>query len=58
MHGIGEDEVLETVMLTEAVIKRLVEPAEVADLVLWLTGDTAAMVNGASWTIDGGWTAK
>ena len=44
-------------MLTESAVKRLVEPAEVADLVLWLTGDTAAMVNGASYTMDGGWTA-
>jgi 3-hydroxybutyrate dehydrogenase len=58
VHGIPEDEVVERIMLTEAAVKRLVEPAEVADLVLWLAGDTAAMVNGASYTIDGGWTAK
>jgi len=58
LHGIPEDEVIEKVMLAEAAVKRLVEPAEVADLVLWLTGDTAGMVNGASYTMDGGWTAK
>lgn len=58
VHGIGEDEVVEKIMLTEAAVKRLVEPAEVADLVLWLAGDTAAMVNGASYTMDGGWTAR
>jgi 3-hydroxybutyrate dehydrogenase len=58
IHGIPENEVVEKIMLTEAAVKRLVEPAEVADLVLWLAGDTAAMVNGASYTIDGGWTAK
>jgi 3-hydroxybutyrate dehydrogenase len=58
VHGIPEQEVVERVMLTETAIKRLVEPAEVADLVLWLAGDTAGMVNGASYTIDGGWTAK
>ncbi|WP_375389840.1 3-hydroxybutyrate dehydrogenase [uncultured Amnibacterium sp.] len=58
VHGIDESEVVERIMLTEAAVKRLVEPAEVADLVLWLTGDTAAMVNGASLTMDGGWTAK
>ena len=58
IHGIPEDEVVEKIMLTESAVKRLVEPAEVADLVLWLTGDTAAMVNGASYTMDGGWTAK
>ena len=58
VHGIPEDEVVEKIMLEEAAVKRLVEPTEVADLVLWLAGDTAAMVNGASYTMDGGWTAK
>jgi 3-hydroxybutyrate dehydrogenase len=58
IHGIAEGEVVERIMLAEAAVKRLVEPAEVADLVLWLTGDTAGMVNGASYTMDGGWSAK
>jgi len=58
VHRIPEDEVVEKIMLAEAAVKRLVEPAEVADLVLWLTGETAGMVNGASYTMDGGWTAK
>ncbi|EPR75998.1 D-beta-hydroxybutyrate dehydrogenase [Leifsonia rubra CMS 76R] len=57
-HGIPESEVVEKVMLTESVIKRLLEPEEVADLVLWLTGDTAGMVTGASYTMDGGWSAR
>ncbi|MBW4093957.1 MAG: 3-hydroxybutyrate dehydrogenase [Acidobacteria bacterium] len=57
-HGIEESEVLEKVMLTEAAIKRLVEPAEVASLVAWLAADNAAMVTGASYTMDGGWSAK
>ncbi len=35
-HGIPESEVLETVLLKDAAIKRLVEPAEVASLALWL----------------------
>src|SRR5690606_35366179 len=33
VHGIPESEVVEKVMLTESAIKRLLEPAEVADLV-------------------------
>lgn len=57
-HGIGEDEVLERVLLQESAVKRLVEPAEVASLVGWLTGPDGAMVSGASWTIDGGWSAR
>ncbi|WP_275006034.1 3-hydroxybutyrate dehydrogenase [Promicromonospora iranensis] len=58
VHGIPESEVLTKVMLAEAAVKRLVEPEEVATLVGWLTGPDAAMVSGASWTIDGGWSAR
>ncbi|WP_318842916.1 3-hydroxybutyrate dehydrogenase [Myceligenerans pegani] len=57
-HGIGEAEVLERVLLKEQAVKRLVEPAEVASLVGWLTGPDGAMVSGASWAVDGGWSAK
>ncbi|WP_341952311.1 3-hydroxybutyrate dehydrogenase [Salinibacterium sp. TMP30] len=58
VHGIPESEVVEKVMLTESAIKRLLEPEEVADLVLWLAGNTAGMVTGASYTMDGGWSAR
>ncbi|MEZ5189939.1 MAG: 3-hydroxybutyrate dehydrogenase [Schumannella sp.] len=57
-HGIPESEVVEKVMLTESVIKRLIEPEEVADQVLWLCGETAGMVTGTSHVMDGGWTAR
>lgn len=57
-HGIAEDEVLEKVMLTESAIKRLVEPAEVGSLVGWLASEDAGMVTGASYTMDGGWSAR
>lgn len=58
VHGIPESEVLETVLLTESAIKRLVEPEEVAALAVWLASDAAAMVTGASHTMDGGWSAR
>ncbi|MDI9951644.1 3-hydroxybutyrate dehydrogenase [Rhodococcus sp. IEGM 1305] len=58
VHGISESDVIEKVMLTESAIKRLVEPAEVASLVAWLASADAGMVTGASYTIDGGWTAR
>jgi 3-hydroxybutyrate dehydrogenase len=58
VHGIPESDVVEKVMLTESAIKRLVEPSEVADLVLWLSGASAGMVTGASYTMDGGWSAR
>ncbi|RZL80977.1 MAG: 3-hydroxybutyrate dehydrogenase [Rhodococcus sp. (in: high G+C Gram-positive bacteria)] len=58
VHGISESDVIEKVMLTESAIKRLVEPSEVASLVGWIASDDAGMVTGASYTIDGGWTAR
>ena len=56
-HGISEGDVVERIFLAESAVKRLVEPDEVADLVLWLCSDTAGMANGTSFTLDGGWTA-
>jgi 3-hydroxybutyrate dehydrogenase len=58
VHGIPEDQVVERVMLTESALKRLVEPHEVASLAVWLCGDDAGMVTGASYTMDGGWSAR
>ena len=57
-HGISEDEVLDKVLLTESAVKRLVEPAEVGSLVAWLASLNAGMVTGASYTMDGGWSAR
>ncbi|OBB44672.1 3-hydroxybutyrate dehydrogenase [Mycobacterium sp. 852002-51961_SCH5331710] len=57
-HGIGEDKVISDILLKESVIKRLVEPEEVASLVAWLASSAAAMVTGASYTMDGGWSAR
>ena len=56
-HGIGADEVVTRIMLAPAAIKRLIEPAEVAELVAYLCSDAAAFITGASITMDGGWTA-
>ena len=57
-HGIAESEVVEKIMLTESAVKRLVEADEVASLAGWLASDKAGMVTGASYTMDGGWTAR
>jgi len=56
-HGISEDEVLNSVLLQKNAVKRLVEPEEVARLVGWLASPKSGMVTGASYSIDGGWTA-
>jgi 3-hydroxybutyrate dehydrogenase len=57
-HGIPEQEVVETILLAESAVKRLVEPEEVASLVGWLASAEAGMVTGASYTMDGGWSAR
>ena len=57
-HGIPESEVVEKVMLVHNPIKRMVDPDDVASLAVWLAGPHASMVTGASYTIDGGWTAQ
>ncbi|WP_436408516.1 3-hydroxybutyrate dehydrogenase [Agromyces chitinivorans] len=58
VHGIPEEEVVPKIMLTESAVKRLVEPEEVASLVCWLAGPDSGMVTGASYTMDGGWSAR
>jgi 3-hydroxybutyrate dehydrogenase len=57
-HGVPEDRVVSEILLKESAIKRLVEPEEVADLVGWLASPAAGMVTGASYTMDGGWSAR
>jgi 3-hydroxybutyrate dehydrogenase len=56
-HGIDEDEVLDDVLLARTPVKRLVEPAEVADLVGFLCGPGTDSITGSSFLMDGGWTA-
>jgi 3-hydroxybutyrate dehydrogenase len=56
-HGIDEEEVIGKIMLGPVAVKRLIEPSEVADLVAFLCGPSAASISGSSFTMDGGWTA-
>ncbi|AKS32253.1 3-hydroxybutyrate dehydrogenase [Mycolicibacterium goodii] len=58
IHGIPEDDVVAEILLKESAIKQLVEPEEVAALVGWLASPSARMVTGASYTMDGGWSAR
>lgn len=57
-HGIGEDEVISSIMLTPVAVKRLIEPDEVAELVGVLYGPASASITGTSLSMDGGWTAR
>jgi len=57
IHGIGADEVVERIMLAPVAVKRLIEPDEVADMVVYLCRPGAASITGTSLAMDGGWTA-
>jgi 3-hydroxybutyrate dehydrogenase len=58
IYGIPREEVIDRVMLTQAAIKRLLEPEEVAGMVLYLCSDVARGITGSVITVDGGWTAR
>lgn len=57
-HGITRDEVMEKVILAEAPMKRMLEPDEVAELAIYLTGDLAKNISGVAIPIDETWTAR
>jgi 3-hydroxybutyrate dehydrogenase len=56
--GIKPKEVIEKVMLAPAAVKRLIEPAEVADFAAFLCGPTGEVFTGAALAMDLGWTAR
>ncbi len=57
IHDLTEAEVLDQVLLEPVAVKRLIEPAEVAELVALLCGPASASLTGSSLVLDGGWTA-
>lgn len=57
-HGVPEDEVLQSVILAPHAVKRLIEPAEVADVVSFLAGPRGRAFTGVPVTMDEGWTAR
>lgn len=57
-NRLSPDEVIEKIMLAPAAVKRLIEPAEVADFVAYLCSDAAGVITGAALTMDLGWTAR
>ena len=57
-HGITEDRVLEEVILAPHAVKRLIEPAEVAEVVAFLLGPHGRAITGAPVTMDQGWSAR
>jgi 3-hydroxybutyrate dehydrogenase len=58
VHGLPEDEVLEQVILAPHVVKELIEPSEVAEVVAWLAGPAGRSFTGVPVTMDMGWSAR
>jgi 3-hydroxybutyrate dehydrogenase len=57
-HDMSEKDVVENIMLEDAAVKRLIEPDEVASMVVYLCSEKARSITGAALTIDLGWTAR
>ena len=57
-HGIPREEVITDIMLKKTAVKRLIEPSEIGDLVIYLCSASAACITGSMLTIDCGWTAN
>ncbi len=58
LYGIEEAEVVQTVLLREPAVKRLVEPEAVAAMVGYVCGPDAGFITGLSMVMDGGWTTR
>jgi 3-hydroxybutyrate dehydrogenase len=58
VHNLSEDEVLEQVILAPHVVKELIEPSEVAEVVAFLAGPAGRAFTGVPVTMDQGWTAR
>ena len=57
-HGLPREEVVEKVMLERQPSKQFVKVEEVAALAVFLCGEAAASMTGASLPVDGGWVAQ
>jgi 3-hydroxybutyrate dehydrogenase len=57
-HGLPPERVLEDVLLAPQAVKRLIEPAEIAEVAAFLLGPGGRSFSGAPVVMDLGWTAR
>ncbi|HRG57460.1 MAG TPA: 3-hydroxybutyrate dehydrogenase [Bacteroidia bacterium] len=57
-HGIPESKVISDIMLVKQPVKEFVSVEAIGALALYLASDEAALINGASMPIEGGWVAQ
>jgi 3-hydroxybutyrate dehydrogenase len=58
VHGIAREDVIRDVLLAPQPTKQFVKIEDVAAMALYIASDAASQVNGAAFSIDGGWTAR
>lgn len=58
LQNVSRDEVIEKVMLGPAPLKHLLDPEEVASLVVYLCSEAARAITGTAISMDCGWTAR
>ncbi len=57
-RGMSREEVIDKVLLAKQPTKKFVQPEDVGAMAVFLCRNEAQNVNGANWSIDGGWTAE
>lgn len=57
-RGLTREQVMNDILLAKQPTKKFVQPSEVAAMAVFLCRDEAQNINGANYTIDGGWTAE
>lgn len=57
-RGLTRDQVINDVLLAKQPTKSFVQPEEIGALAVFLCREEARNVNGANWSMDGGWTAE
>src|SRR5690606_18741433 len=57
-RGMTREQVVNDVLLAKQPTKKFVQPEEVAALAVFLCREEAQNINGANYSIDGGWTAE
>lgn len=57
-RGMSRDEVIDQVLLARQPTKKFVQPEDIGEMAVFLCRDSMANVNGANWSVDGGWTAE
>ena len=58
VHHISEEKVISDIMLSKAAVKKMLDPATVAEVFAFLCSDAAESITGISIPVDGGWTAN